>query len=127
MCLPIALLKCLVKFNSFITLLVGIGALTAAIIVQVKSGGFYLENINSDSNGDSIVECLFIFGAITFVLGITGWIAGYKKKMLLLAIYNFGNCLLAVTFLALALTSLLYSDKFADLDQSKDEKIIIFR
>jgi hypothetical protein len=39
MCLPISFLKCIVKFNAFVTIMVGVMALITGIITGISTGG----------------------------------------------------------------------------------------
>jgi hypothetical protein len=96
--------------------LVGAVAIATGVVVQVKTGSSSFFHLH-DYNGNQIVNCLYIFGTVTIAFGIMGLIGGYKKKTCLLVIYNIGNVILMLTFLVLALVTLLFADKFTDLDE----------
>jgi hypothetical protein len=68
-----------------------------------------------EATRNSLVACLYIFGIVTILLGIMGWYGGYKKNTFLLAIYNLGNAIFLLTFTAIALGALIFSNKFESM------------
>lgn len=122
MCLPLGLLKCFVKFNSFICILLGLATFICAIIlnVQANNNGFFNYDTGYDNYG--LMICLYIFGIALLLLGLCGYVGGKKKSKCLLLVFDIGMLIGFLTFASIGLAScvLAHAASQAENDTTSD-------
>lgn len=105
MCLPLHQLKCFVKFNAMIAVLLGLASFICAIVVNVKASDSGWFNYDTGFDYYGLMCCLYIFGTALMVIGACGFIGGKKKSKILLLIFDIGMSIGFIIFFSMAIAA----------------------
>ncbi|CAD8111469.1 unnamed protein product [Paramecium sonneborni] len=117
MCLPYGCLKCFVLLEGWLTLVLGILAVIAAIIITVIQRSFdsALKDLGiGDVDTSAVTVFFWIFASIVLFLAICGLCGTKHKSKCLLAIFNIGNICLFLAFASLAIAAYVFGSVFND-------------
>ncbi|CAK58201.1 unnamed protein product (macronuclear) [Paramecium tetraurelia] len=115
MCLPYGCLKCFVQLEGWLTFVIGILAIVAAIIVTViqKSFDDAIKDLGiTDINTSAIIVPFWIFAAVVIFFAISGLCGAKHRSKCLLAIFNLGNICLFLAFLSLSIVAYVIGSFF---------------
>ncbi|CAD8179065.1 unnamed protein product [Paramecium pentaurelia] len=126
MCLPYGCLKCFVQLEGWLTFVIGILAIVAAIIITVIQKAFdsALKDLGiTDIDTSVIVVPFWIFASIVIFFAISGLCGAKHRSKCLLAIFNLGNICLFLAFLSLSLVAYVFGSLFQDKDCLKEQSV----
>lgn len=115
MCLPVKVLKCVVGFNAWVTILMGVMAIISGVVIHYNAGDV-LSQLSSKSgySPSAFVDCFYIFGSALVLFGLFGIIGGSRRNAYCLFIFNIFVVVTLVVFAIIGAAAIVITERVGE-------------